>query len=420
MKERALTLALAIAALVAFLVMFRGTAPGPTTAQLPRPTSVERAGSGLLALAEWLRRAGWQVGSWRESYERLGSVGPVGTGHLLVVALPGRVPIATAELAALERWVSAGNTLLVLAALADSPEWAAGEPPAFDVDALTGLEFVRRDGGRGTAAGAEQTPALRPLRTPRDHRARPNGTHPLLDGVRELQASSAAEPGEWVLRLPFATFALELARESGSGQGVLWLRPLGAGRIVLSGYGSLFANGVVARGDNARLFANLVGAWVKPGGAVLFDDGRQGLTADYDPARFYADARLHATVAIVVAFWLCWVLAGTRLRPLPAARRPPVPDTTQLLVRTAGFMERVLPRETAARQRIGAFARRIARRHGLPVATQLPWEWLTSRLGAGSTDLDELRRCCADLDAGRSVRLPRLHNLLLRLEARLT
>ncbi len=420
MRERATTLALAVAAFAAFLVMFRGGAPNPTGQPSPRPTSVERAGSGLSVLSEWLRRDGRPVVSWRESYERLADAAPAGTGNLLIVALPGRVAVETHELPALDRWVRAGNTLLVLAALADAPEWAAGEAPGFDLEALTGLDFSRGDADPDTATAGDRRRAPRMLAAPRRHVAQPSGAHPLLAGVGSLQARSAAEPERWRLRLPFETFALELARETPSGQGVLWLRRLGAGHIVVSGYGSLFSNALLREGDNARLLANLVAASLGPGGAVLVDDGRQGLSATYDPQQFYADSRLHWSIAIVIAVWLCWALAGTRLRVPPAATRPPGPDTLQLLRRTASFMERVTPPAAAATQLVAAFSRRLARRHRLPATTQPPWEWLEARLGAGSADLLELRRRCAEVASGRAVKLSLLHNLLLRLESRLS
>lgn len=420
MRERATTLALALAAFAAFLVMFRGGAPHPAGKPPPRPTSVERAGGGLSALGAWLRRDGRRVVSWSESYERLGDAASAGTGHLLIVALPGRVAIETRELPALDRWVRAGNTLLVLAALVDAPEWAAGgESPAFDLEALTGLAFTRGDAGPGDAPARERRAVPRTLAAPRRHIAQPSRAHPLLEGVRSLHARSVVAPGSWRLRLPFETFALELAREWPSEQGVLWLRRLGAGRVVVSGYGSLFCNDLLGEGDNARLLANLVATSLGPHGTVLVDDGRQGLTADYDPQQFYADPRLHWSIAIVVAVWLCWALAGTRLRAPLAATCPPVPDEVQLLRRTASFMERVTPPAAAAIELVAAFSRRLARRHRLPAATQPPWEWLEARLGAGSPDLLELRRRCADVASGRPVRLSLLHNLLLRLESRL-
>lgn len=419
MRERAVTLALAVAALVAFLAMFRSGAPNPAARQLPRPTSIERSGSGLFALGEWLRRDGRQVISWRNGYDRLATAAPSGAGHLLIVVLPGKVGIDAAEVGALDRWLRAGNTLLVLAALADMPEWAAGDTPGFELDALTSLDFARRDRPSTTARGGTQPRTPRLLASPREQVAEPSGAHPLLAGVRSLRARSEAQPEQWLLRLPFETFALELARETGSDQGVLWLRRVGAGRIIVSGYGSLLSNRLLGAGDNARFLGNVVAAFVRPDGAVLFDDGRQGLASDYDPARFYADPRLRWTIGIVVAVWLCWVMAGTRLRPPPAAIGPALPDATQLLRQTAALMERLVPPRAAARQLVTGFLRNLDRRYGLPASGGLPWQWLEARLGADSADLVALRRVCVAIDAGQRVPLPSLHNLLLRLETRL-
>ena len=45
-------------------------------------------------------------------------------GNLLVVTLPATTAFKTEEFRALENWVRSGNTLLVLAALSDNPDWA--------------------------------------------------------------------------------------------------------------------------------------------------------------------------------------------------------------------------------------------------------------------------------------------------------
>ena len=68
---------------------------------------------------------------------------------------------------------------------------------------------------------------------------------------------------------------------------------MGAGSILLSAGGTLFTNRALGNADNAGLFANIVSARVARDGVVLFDDLRQGLSANYDPARFYRDPRLY-------------------------------------------------------------------------------------------------------------------------------
>ena len=129
----------------------------------------------------------------------------------------------------------------------------------------------------------------------------PNRPHPYLRAVASAQAFSDHPRSAWEVVVPRAGFALALAHERESGAGVLWLRPAGRGTIIVSAFGSLFANRALGVADNARLLANIVTASLGSGGAVLFDDTHQGLTAIYDPAKFYRDPRLYATLGVLLA-----------------------------------------------------------------------------------------------------------------------
>jgi len=149
----------------------------------------------------------------------------------------------------------------------------------------------------------------------------PNGPHPYFEGVRTAVALSDYPWQAWAAKIPYDGFVFSLAHERETGEGVLWSRSLGNGRVIVSGLGSLFTNRALGLADNARLLANIVGATVGPRGAVLFDDLHQGLGTAYDPAKFYSDRRLYETIGILAALWLCWVLGSTRL-PLPALRGP--------------------------------------------------------------------------------------------------
>jgi hypothetical protein len=139
------------------------------------------------------------------------------------------------------------------------------------------------------------------------------GPHVLLEGVKTLELMTDYTPQEWSLRMPYDNFLLTLARTAG-GEGALFEQRVGEGRILLSAGGSLFTNRALGNADNARLFANIVSARMSRDGVVLFDDLRQGLSASYDPARFYDDPRLYKTLFIVLGLWLVWVLGSTRLR----------------------------------------------------------------------------------------------------------
>src|SRR6185503_20791057 len=158
------------------------------------------------------------------------------------------------------------------------------------------------------------------------------GPHVLLTGVKTLGLETDFESREWSLRMPYDNFVLTLARGA-NGEGALFEQRVGKGRILLSAGGTLFTNRALANDDNARLLANIVSVTVADGGAVLFDDLRQGLSASYDPQRFYSDPRLYKTVFVLLGLWLAWVLGGTRLRAPPIEEHDP---SEAELVRSSG------------------------------------------------------------------------------------
>ncbi len=129
----------------------------------------------------------------------------------------------------------------------------------------------------------------------------PNRPHAYFDGVTSSSHSPDYQHAPWAVKVPYQGFVLALAHDRDSGEGAIWTRPLGSGRIIVSGYGSLFTNRALGLGDNAQLLANIVGANVDEGGAVLFDDVHQGLGATYDPDKFYRDSRLYITIGVLVA-----------------------------------------------------------------------------------------------------------------------
>jgi hypothetical protein len=416
-NERLRTGWLAFAAVVAFIALFQSGLRPPGRDGLSRPVSVDRQAEGLAALATWLERDGRKVVSFRESYEALAAQAPGDTGHLLIVALPARERVPTAELPRLDAWLRQGNTLLVLAALADAPQWAGERGATFELFALTGIDFRLEQG-----AAADIDPATRraprpgpPLLRPEQHAARATLPHPLLEGVQTLQARSEFVRPRWKLQLPFDTAVLELARDAADGRGVVWERRAGKGRIVVIGYGSLLSNRLLGEADNARLLANLVAQRVATGGVVLFDDGRHGLSPLYDPEQFYADPRLHATLLILFGVWLVWVFGATRLRP--AVSPPARPDSQQLLRRTADFLARVVTPREAAERMLDGCATRLQRGAAPAVAVRdLPWRQLEADPRVAGTDLAALRHLVSRLRAGDRVSLRELHNLLARIE----
>jgi hypothetical protein len=424
MKERLVTLGAALGAFALFVAVFLQSGGGILRGDLPRPASSERRAEGYSAARSWLESEGVRVVPLRERLDTLAGRGDLSaTGNLLIVTLPGVTGFSSAELKALDRWVRTGNALLVVAALADAPDWAqarAGLTPG-DINLLTGLSF------EPLAVRTPRAIAARTRRSSEGFATEPamlvaNGEQAYLRNVHRAVAlsdpSADRAPEPWTLKIPYGGFALELAHDRASGAGVLWTRPLGAGRIIVSDVGSLFTNRTLGLADNAQLLANLVAATVAAGGSVIFDDLRQGVGAVYDPARFYHDPRLYGTVGILLALWLAWVLGATRLRardPSPAA-----PRESELLNATGGLLARVVRSDEAARRLLEHFLSTVSPgRCALPDDDAQRWDYLEHHPRLRAADIGRLKRWYADARAGRRVPLKRVHELIGRTERRL-
>lgn len=442
MRERLVTFGLAIAALVAFYGLWLRPAPSlDLDANSARPTTAERRGNGYAGLDQWLQRSGVAVRSWRERYTALPELDAAPRGNLLVLSLPGVEVFRNEEFAALDQWIRRGNTLLVNAALLDQPGWAAGRASGavVEIESLTGLEFETRDARearldptplaeRVREADArdeedpeldEVRPAQRAYEVPEKIPLTATGPHPLLVDVKTLGLETDYEPDEWSLRMPYDNFVLVLARTA-NGEGAMFEQRLGAGRILLVSGGTLFTNRALANDDNAKLFANIVAASVAPGGVVLFDDLRQGLSASYDPARFYSDSRLYKTIAIMLAVWLVWVLGGTRLRAPVYVTHPP--SEAELVRRAGGLIARTVPSWHTARALFDQFFEGVARaaRGAIGHAERGElWSWLERHAAVLPQELDQLKSWYADAHSERKLPLVPLANLLDNLGKRL-
>jgi hypothetical protein len=412
-KERLITFTCALGALALFFTMFiHSDSHGFGGAEVPRPTTEQRGVNGYQAAMQWLEHEHIRTISLRERYDRLPKKNLPATGNLLIVTLPATAVFKTEEFRPLDHWVREGNTLLVLAALSDMPDWSfsfGGMTPG-DLNLLTGLEFEssrKRDlrAKKNTDAVINNTVVL-PVHYPeaRQEVLVPNREHAYFNGVSRVVGLTDYESLAWTVKVPYEGFVLALARERETGEGLFWTRPLGNGRIVVSGLGTIFTNRALGLADNARLLSNIVATNLGPHGAVLFDDVHQGLGANYDPVKFYRDPRLHMTIAIAAVFWLSWVLGGTRLR-LPVSRTP-VPREAELVRATGGFLARVLTPAAAARRMFDHFLQRR------------PWELLERQPRIAAADLAQLKTWFSQLGTER-VPLVRLHNLMVKINRQL-
>ena len=459
MRERGITLLLALASLLAFYGLWLRPEPSlDPDANIARPTTAERRGNGYAGLYEWLQRSGVGVRSLRSRYVELKDLGAPPRGNLLILSLPAVEVFHTDELGALDQWIRRGNTLLINAALLDQPAWAARRSAGaiVEIEALTAIEFETR---KAREARLDQTPLSHRVREADERDARrkdegdeeeeddeadeavqdalglntgelldspekimltATGPHVLLAGVKTLALETDYQAQDWSLRMPYDNFVLTLAR-SANGEGALFEQRVGEGRVLLSAGGSLFTNRALGNADNALLFANIVGARMSRDGVVLFDDLRQGLSASYDPARFYDDPRLYKTVFIVLGLWLVWVLGSTKLRAPPIEVHDP--SEAALVQHAGGLIARtVAPAHTALRLFDLFFAgvARVASRTGSEAPTlRDQWHWLERHGAVLPQELDQLKAWYADAHSSRKLPLVPLQNLLDTLEKRL-
>ena len=424
MRDRLITFLCALGALALFYAIFLAE-PAPLAEKFSEPTTTERGSNGYLAALRWLQSTDVRVESQRRRYDWLiqDASGLAPSGNLLIITMPYKYGTRQRELEQLWSWVAAGNTVLVLAALADTPDWTmayvANDLPG-DIAAITGVNFFVPLPDDVLAAGSQPVDGeavvdvLKRLSKPTLHRIVPNRRHPYFEGVQQVVAESEYFASEWRASPPLDDFVLSLAHDADTGRDAFWVRLYGDGQFLISGYASLFSNEQLGRNDNARLLANIVAQSLGPEGAVLFDDQHQGLSTLYDAGAFFADWRLHVTLWLLLALWLIWVLGSIRLRGV--AVDAPAPRETAFVKATGGFLARVLVPVQAGRRLVELFFNDLRRRlslseDGLPV-----WDWLERQPRVGRTDLEALRTLDARLQAGRRVDLVRLQNLLVKLQ----
>jgi hypothetical protein len=452
MRERLVSLLLALAALATFYALWlQPHAPFDPDADVARPTTAERLGNGYAALYEWLQRSGVRTRSLRERYTALKELDLPARGNLLVLTLPAVEVFRNEEFAALDQWVRRGNTLFIVAALLDQPGWGAGRQSGAvaEIESLVGLEFesaedrderldptplaqrvreddereARREAGEADADEEEapQDDGESALEEPEGIALVATGPHALLRGVSTLELDTDYVAGEFSLRIPYDSFVLTLARTA-KGEGALFEQRLGEGSILVSSGGSLFTNRALGSADNATLFANIVSFRVAGEGVVLFDDLRQGLSASYDPARFYRDPRLYQTVFVLLGLWLVWVVGSTRLRAPPLVEHDP--SEADLVRHAGGLIARtVAPHHTALRLFDHFFTRVSRAVRGATGAAQAErgelWQWLERQATILPQELDQLKDWYAAANSERKVPLAPLQNLLDSLGKRL-
>jgi hypothetical protein len=438
-KERLTTLGLALGALVLFYVLFLPK-PRPAGGAPALPLSSEAGPGGYLAAWRWLKAERIAVIELHDRYDRLraGRVARSATGNLLLTTLPHELPVRPLEAADLDAWVERGNTLVVMAALDDTPLWAVGDAKLIErAGRLTRLKFEVIEDEKAPAAAPAAAPAgptaSAPVAPPATGGARhsvqsilhgllqgqesviePLGMHPLLQGVHKVRVVSALPASRWRASPMDRSAVLQIGRMAGTGDAAIWLRRQGKGRVITFAVASIFSNQLIGSEDNARLLSNLIGWSVSKGGAVIFDDVHQGAVGYYDAKAFFADPRLHRSLAWIVFLWFMFVIG---MQPMRAALRHWNPiDVTAFIAMSGEFFASTLTPAAAGTRLLENFFNAIRRRLGLSEDGRPVWDWLSAQAGVSLRDLAHLRRLHDRLRAGHRVDLVRLQSLLSQMQ----
>jgi hypothetical protein len=461
LKERLVTLGLALCALALFYALFLPK-PAPANSSPPLPLSTESGPSGYQAAWRWLEAERIPVFALHERYDRLNadSAGFKSTGNLLLTTLPHKLPVRPREATQLDAWVERGNTLVVMAALDDTPLWALGDSRLLEaVGRLTRLKFnVIGDEppAEAPAAAAENAPAAptgapaaptgapaapapdSPTGAPAEHSnaphrslssvlngilespqstIEPRGAHPLMEGVHSVLVVSDLPASRWRASSMDRSAVLQIGQIAGNADPAIWLRRQGKGQVITFAVASIFSNQLVGRQDNGMLLSNLIAWSVRNGGAAIFDDAHQGAVSYYDAKAFFADPRLHRSLGWILLLWFVFVLGVQPLRTRIREWNPI--DVTGFIAMSGEFFASSLTPAAVGARLLENFFNSIRHRLGMAADGGPVWEWLSAQAGVGSNELSELRRLHDRIQAGRSVDLLRLQNLLSQLQGSL-
>lgn len=414
------TLGLAVCALALFWVLFLPK-PQPPEAAPPLPLSTEGRASGYLAAWRWLAAERVREVAWHERFDRLLEQTALPTGgNVLFTTLPNKLPIGAREATRLDAWVERGNTLVVLAALDDTPAWALASSSQLieQVGRLTRLKFEalpQEDNPK--SGGAALRAAVDAWRAPRDSLIEPVGAQPLLEDVHRVRVSSDLPASRWRATPMDAAAVLDLATLSAGNDAVMWLKRQGRGQVITFAFAGVFSNRDLGSGDNGKLLSNIIAWALQPGGAVIFDDAHQGAVNFYDAKAFFADARLHRTLAWLVLLWFVFVLGVQGLRVHPQEWR--AADITAFIGITGEYFASTLTPPAAAARLLENFFDTVRLRRGLSENAAPDWSWLSRQASVSPADVAALRESHARIQEGRRIDLQKLQNLLHTLQGKI-
>lgn len=401
-SERTLLAVAAIICVVMIYGLFRPQ-PAPNEARLSMPTTLDHGDYGLHVLYTWLERSGIAVHSLRRRYDTLNQL-PRGSdpGNLLILMWPQTYPARAGELRALREWLSHGNHVLILAALANTAPWANR---AWDDDVLNELDLHYQVQEAPDSAHADKpAPSVSSSVTAV---VWPDW----IEAMAPLASLQAQEkPRNQPPRYQSTTLSLPMLVDSTQSMPVLTGTPLDQGMVWLAHFSGLFSNRGLSEPSNARWFSHWIERVADRDGVVFFDDMHQGVSDLYDPEAFYSDARLHATVGFLIAFWLVHVLGrGERLGPYPQVSE--ASRSSAFVTSLAQAYARNVATPDLARSMFKHFFNDVRRKFGHPQNGEPVWDALLNLPRIAPERVHALRRRFAQ--PPRRIReLVDLHNQL--------
>ena len=422
MKDRAITLLSAAAALyLVYVLLFPH--PAPFQKQLSLPTTEDRGKYGLMALKTWLDNSGIETLALRDRYHALyDSPDLPAQGNLLISSLPHRLEMRQWESEQLETWLSQGNSILLLTAMSDWPEWAQRHR-SNSVNQMLSLLGVRMYQQSMADSDEEQDDNEEPQSKPGlkeiiETRLSPKettrqlisaGQHAVTDSINQVDVTWLESEGLlWHLEAQRGKrSALVVLHDKESLTPALWQIRVGQGMAWITRHADMFANKSLGDADNARLLSNIIDYSVSQNGIVIFDDTHQGLTAMYDPEAFFDDSRLHHTLWFIFALWLIYLLGHTNR--MQAVYKKLTPQHLVDHVKAfGGLFARRLHSSAVAQRMFLYFFNDIRAVYGLPRNGKPIWDVLRDNPNINTQTLDGIKHIYQRAENNYRVNLTKL------------
>lgn len=422
MKERLVTL---FGGLFALYIVISLLTPPSQPDYASYPLTVDRDQHGLALLYEWLADNKVPLHSLRQRYDDIQGLAKIpDTGNVMIISLPLKIEARKEEISSLRQWIALGNTVIILAAHGDSPNWAASKRtnilyPSFSLLSSLGFNISTKI-DTDDAEDDEKTEvnnidslykALKASEITEGALASAGINNPSLQSILVMQR--AVNDLSWKLSSrEYARGSRVLLTESENNQiAAMWQVRIASGNAIISRYADLFSNQWLSKGDNARLFDTLMQQHLGENGYVLFDDMHQGLTELYNPDAFYSDSRLHNTLWFLFGFWLLYLVGySNRLAPpLTSPRKAHAADFIRVI---GGLFARRLSNATTAVGLIQAFFNEVRQQYGLPMNSEPVWDLLDDAPRVNQQQLAALQTCYTRAQENKKQNLIKLHNQL--------